>query len=221
MTNQALNTFFTFYKKEGLVKTIKKSFFYIWYDYFHFAEYVLHFCSKDIKPIDLRLSDRYSVHMVNEKHPFGSHLKQYLHKYGKYRSEEYVLNKFHERIKLGADLWFIIFDGEIANTQWVIRGGFIKPFYFPLFIDDIVLFDTFTFKNFRRQGLNRLVLMKILNYYTEHGASNFYLTIKTWNIASIKSAMNANFKTIGKISRFNLFGSQMLLWHQKYKQRRL
>ena len=214
MIAQTLKSAITFFRKEGLRTTIKRIIFVVWYNRIHTAEYIYRLSRKDFVPIDVEYDPNTTILRFNHSNPMPKDLfEQFQYKFGQYRGSDAVIKKVKSRLAKGADLWVLCIDGEIANTQWAFRGGFIEPFFFPICEDEVVFFDTFTFENFRGRALNKKLLIKMQQTYIDEDVIAFYLTIKSWNVISVKATTKARFEKIGKASKLVFFGKPLIFWH--------
>ena len=215
MIHQTLNSALRFLRKEGLRSTIKRAIFVVFYNYLYLTEYIFQRSCNDIKIANDFDDLPISAIRVDRQAPIPGKLHdQLIRKFSQYRGAESVKQKILARIDKGAELWVLCIEDEIATSIWAFRGGFLKPFFFPIGHDEIVLFDAFTFTNFRGRALTKKLLRQMLHAYEKEGVLAFYLSIKTWNVPSIKSVDKAGFKNIGKASKLDLLGKPLIFWHK-------
>lgn len=203
----------TFLRKEGFLRTITKIMKALWYEHLYATTAIFRLKTEDFS-LESTLAEsnieanRISRHSDNR----AAFTHEYAMKFASYRSIEAVKRFVDVRLDQGAELWTFIVNGRIANTQWAIRGKYIEPFYYPLSDEDAVLFDAFTFEEFRRKGINPKGLVHMINCLRREGVKNIIVMIKVWNKASIQSTLKAPFEKIGVARKFNIFGKSLVFW---------
>jgi hypothetical protein len=117
-----------------------------------------------------------------------------------------------ERFELGASLWLIKFEGQLAGYGWSLQGRTVEPYYFPLGKDDIHLFDFHVFPHYRGRGINPLLVAGILRNVTPTCGGRAFIEAAEWNGAQLSSLRKTPFHHLGMARSFTLFGHTFVSW---------
>lgn len=126
-----------------------------------------------------------------------------------------------ERFGLGASLWLIKFEGQLAGYGWTLQGRTVEPHYFPLGEHDVQFLDFHVFPKFRGRGIDCVLMNYILSQLSRDCGKRAYGEAAEWNTASLASFAMARFIPLGKAKKFVLFGRTVVWWSsQAVEQRR-
>ena len=119
-----------------------------------------------------------------------------------------------ERLELGASLWLIKFEGNLAGYGWTLQGHTVKPHYFRLAPGDVHLFDFHVFPQYRGQGVNPLLVSYILRSLAAEGQGRAFIEAAEWNQAQLASLRRTPFRRLGLARKFTLFRYTMVCWDE-------
>jgi len=117
-----------------------------------------------------------------------------------------------ERFGKGASLWLIKSESRLAGHGWSLRGGTIQRHYFPLGPDDAHLFDFHVFPQYRGQGMNPLLVTRILQGLATEGASRALIEAAEWNQAQLSSLAKTPFRRLGLARKLTIFDRTIVCW---------
>lgn len=123
-----------------------------------------------------------------------------------------VLRKMRERFEKGASLWLIRSSGLIAGYGWTLQGRTVEPYFFPLAVDDVHLFDFHVFPEFRGQGLNPLLVGHIVASVAREAGGRAFIEAAEWNSAQLASLKKTPFARLGMVRTMTLFGHTFTSW---------
>jgi GNAT superfamily N-acetyltransferase len=130
--------------------------------------------------------------------------------------------KIKERFELGASLWLIKFEDNLAGYGWTLQGRTVEPHYFPLAADDAHLFDFQVFPEYRGRGVNPLLVGYILRSLTAERQGRAFIEAAEWNRAQLASLGRTPFRRLGWARKGTLFRQTMVCWgtHEPEQQTR-
>jgi ribosomal protein S18 acetylase RimI-like enzyme len=117
-----------------------------------------------------------------------------------------------ERFELGASLWLIKSEGQLAGYGWSLQGRTVEPYYFPLGKDDIHLFDFHVFPQYRGRRINPLLVTHILHKLAANCGGRAFIEAAEWNEAQLSSLRKTPFRHLGMARSFTLFGHTFVSW---------
>jgi ribosomal protein S18 acetylase RimI-like enzyme len=119
-----------------------------------------------------------------------------------------------ERFGLGASLWLFRLGPKLAGYGWTLVGKTVEPYFFPLGSGDVHLFDFFVFPEFRGRGINRLLVLEILNRLAAEKKARAFIETAEWNTAQLRSLGRMPFKRLGVARKFGAFGRTFAVWQR-------
>jgi len=119
---------------------------------------------------------------------------------------------FAQRFARGATMWLVRTGEEIAGYGWTLRGGTIQPDYYQLGEKDVHLFDFMVLPEFRRQGINCMLVNHIAQALAAEGRARAYIETYEWNHSMLKSLERTNFRACGKAHKRFLQGHTVVTW---------
>jgi GNAT superfamily N-acetyltransferase len=117
-----------------------------------------------------------------------------------------------ERFERGALLWMVKAGDRVAAYGWTLRGRTIQPYYFPLGINDVQLFDFYVAPKFRGRALHWLLTSHILHQLAAQGASRAFADTGAWNDAQLASFTMTPFRELGRLRTFRIIGRVLTCW---------
>ena len=117
-----------------------------------------------------------------------------------------------ERFELGASLWLIKSEDQLAGYGWSLQGRTVEPYYFPLGKDDIHLFDFHVFPQYRGRGINPLLVTQILHNLAANCGGRAFIEAAEWNEAQLSSLRRTPFRQLGLARPFSIFGRAFVSW---------
>jgi hypothetical protein len=117
-----------------------------------------------------------------------------------------------ERFEKGASLWLVVSEGRLAGYGWTLHGQAIAPYYFPLGLDDVQLFDFYVFPKFRGRALHWLLTAHILHMLAAEGRSRAFADTGEWNQAQLASFKMTPFRPLGLVRTYNILGNVLTCW---------
>ena len=117
-----------------------------------------------------------------------------------------------ERFGLGASLWLIKSEDNLAGYGWTLQGHTVEPHFFELGQQDIHLFDFHVFPQYRGQGLNPLLVKQILRNLADGVEGRAFVEAAEWNQAQLTSLGRTPFHRLGSARKFTLFRHTMVFW---------
>jgi GNAT superfamily N-acetyltransferase len=117
-----------------------------------------------------------------------------------------------QRFALGASLWLIRFDGQLAGYGWSLQGRTVEPHYFLLGQDDVHLFDFQVFPQYRGQGINPLLVGHILQNLALECRGRVFIEAAEWNRPQLASLRRTPFCRLGLASKITLLRRTVVCW---------
>jgi hypothetical protein len=120
--------------------------------------------------------------------------------------------KIKERFELGASLWLIKFENNLAGYGWTLQGRTVEPHYFPLAADDVQFLDFHVFPKFRGRAMDWFLMTHILHRLGADGRARAFGEAAEWNKASLSSFAMTPFRRLGWAKKFTVFGHTIVYW---------
>jgi ribosomal protein S18 acetylase RimI-like enzyme len=120
-----------------------------------------------------------------------------------------------ERFVLGASLWLIKFEDQLAGYGWTLQGRTVEPHYFPLGERDVQLLDFHVFPKFRGRAMDWVLMTHILHRLAAEGVARAFGEAAEWNQASLSSFAMNSFRRLGSARKFTVLGRTIVLWAGK------
>ena len=117
-----------------------------------------------------------------------------------------------ERFELGASLWLIKLEDQLAGYGWTLQGRTVEPHYFRLGPDDVHLFDFHVFPQYRGRGVNPSLVSYILRSLAAESHGRAFIEAAEWNQAQLASLRRTPFRRLGSARKFTLFRHTMVFW---------
>lgn len=107
------------------------------------------------------------------------------------------LLRMHEEFSDDGVLWIGYFADRVAGYQWSRRGDRVPSWYFPLTENDVVIFSTVTFYEFRGQNIGPTLMAHICR---EEVLSEGIATADTliWNTPAVRFVEKTGFTNLGQ-----------------------
>ena len=117
-----------------------------------------------------------------------------------------------ERFGLGASLWLIKFEDQLAGYGWTLQGRTVEPHYFPLGERDVQFLDFHVFPKFRGRAMDWVLMTHILHRLAADGVVRAFGEAAEWNQASLSSFAMNSFSRLGCARKFTVLGRTIVLW---------
>jgi ribosomal protein S18 acetylase RimI-like enzyme len=125
---------------------------------------------------------------------------------------ELARRRIKERFELGASLWIIKSEDNLAGYGWTLQGRTVEPHYFRLAPDDVHLFDFHVFPQYRGRGLNPLLVRYILRSLAAECQGRAFIEAAEWNQAQLASLRRTPFRHLEAARKFTLFRRTVVFW---------
>ena len=123
-----------------------------------------------------------------------------------------MLQRINERFAANAELWLMRCNETIAAYGWTLKEKTIEPYFFPIKVGDIHLFDFYAFTEFRGRGLNPSLVWQILAEAGLEGSKRAFIEAAIWNNAQRSSLAKTPFIKLGTARKLSLWNSTLVLW---------
>jgi len=135
---------------------------------------------------------------------------------------ELARRRIKERFELGASVWLIKVEGNLAGYGWTLQGRTVEPHYFPLGEDDVQFLDFYVFPKYRGRALDWFLMTHILQRLATEGRARAFGEAAEWNKASLSSFAMAPFRRLGWARKFTILRRTIVWWDrgQAVEQRR-
>ena len=117
-----------------------------------------------------------------------------------------------ERFELGASVWLIKVEDNLAGYGWTLQGRTVEPHYFRLGMDDVHLFDFHMFPQYRGRGLNPALVSYILRGLAAECRGRAFIEAAEWNRAQLASLGRTSFHRLGSARKLTLFRHTIVSW---------
>jgi len=118
----------------------------------------------------------------------------------------------NERFGLGASLWFIKSDGNLAGYGWTLQGRTVEPHYFPLGQNDVQFLDFHVFPKYRGRAIDWVLIDQIVSELAAEGCKRAYGESAEWNKASLSSFAMTSFRRLGSAKKLTICGRTIVWW---------
>jgi ribosomal protein S18 acetylase RimI-like enzyme len=123
-----------------------------------------------------------------------------------------------ERFAIGATLWLVRDQDELAGYGWTLTGKTVRPYFVPLGPNDIHLFDFLVFPEFRGRRLNPALVGFILDTLGREGRSRAYIEVAEWNDKELRSLEKTSFHHLGMARRSIFLRRTIVDWRRDPKR---
>jgi hypothetical protein len=117
-----------------------------------------------------------------------------------------------QRFDLGASLWLIKFEDDLAGYGWTLQGRTVEPHYFRLGPEDVHLFDFHVFPQYRGRGANPFLVSYILRSLTTECQGRAFIEAAEWNKSQLASLMRTPFRIVGSARWYTIFCRTLVWW---------
>src|ERR1019366_2612275 len=206
-----ISRFTTYFKRNGLRATVRRVGLAARRELFS-SRMVLFYC--DFSAQSSSTADLPSFLQV-ERHKNRTDLSpQDLQQITSFWNPQLAERNIKERLELGASLWLIKFEGNLAGYGWTLQGHTVEPHYFRLGSGDVHLFDFHVFPQYRGRGVNPLLVSYILRSLAAEGQGRAFIEAAEWNQAQLASLRRTPFRRLGSARKFTLFRCTMVWWDE-------
>jgi ribosomal protein S18 acetylase RimI-like enzyme len=171
---------------------------------------VVFYC--DLRTQNLPTTVLPSQRKIEHIRSFAELKPQDLHDMTSFWNPELAQRNIKERFAKGAWLWLIKFGDNLSGYGWTLRGHTIEPYYFPMALDDVHLFDFHVFPQYRGQGVNPLLVAHILQSLAGSGVARAFIEAAEWNEVQLASLRKTPFHQLGQVNSFAIFGRKFVHW---------
>jgi len=201
--------FINYYQKKGFLKTVSRIFEQFYRILFK-SKTVLFFA--DMSEVDNSKLKLPQDIVIEYKESFNQALQSDMKKMINYWEDIMEMDRARERFEKGAILWIIKSKADIAGFGWSIRGKMVSPYHLPITPNDVVLFDFFTFEEYRGHGFYALLLENIKGKMKLEGVSRVYGHSYEWNRSSIHGLEKGNMHKFIVTRKFHFWGRNITIW---------
>ena len=124
-------------------------------------------------------------------------------------------HNIEERFELGASIWLIKVEDNLAGYGWTLQGRTVEPHYFPLGKDDVQFLDFHVFPKYRGRALGWFLMAHILHRLAVEGRTRAFGEAAEWNKASLASYAMTPFRRLGRARKLTLFRRTIVCWEQE------
>jgi|HubBroStandDraft_5_1064220.scaffolds.fasta_scaffold30984_2 hypothetical protein len=125
---------------------------------------------------------------------------------------EQAVRNLKERFELGASLWLIKCEGNLAGYGWTLQGRTVEPHYFPLGAEDVQFLDFHVFPKYRGRAMDWFLMTHILHELAAEGRARAFGEAAEWNKASLSSFAMTPFRRLGWARKFTIFRHTLVHW---------
>jgi len=137
-----------------------------------------------------------------------------LHEITSFWDPELARRRIKERFGLGASIWLIKVEDNLAGYGWTLQGRTVEPHYFRLGPDDIHLFDFHVFPQYRGRGMNPSLVSYILRSLAAESHGLAFIEAAEWNQAQLASLQKTPFRPLGRARKFTILRRTIVYWDQ-------
>jgi|HubBroStandDraft_1064217.scaffolds.fasta_scaffold194163_2 ribosomal protein S18 acetylase RimI-like enzyme len=205
----SISRFADFHRRNGLRATIRRIGLAAKRSLFS-SRMALFYC--DLSVLTSSMTDLPSSLKVERKRNAAEISQQDLQQITSLWNPKLAQRNMQERFGLGASLWLIRFEDQLAGYGWTLQGCTVEPHYFRLGPDDAHLFDFHVFSQYRGQGLNPLLVTQILHNLSAECHGRAFIEAAEWNQPQLASLRRTPFRLLGSARKLTLFRHTMVFW---------
>jgi ribosomal protein S18 acetylase RimI-like enzyme len=201
-----------YYKRHGFAATLRR--FTLQAERTLFANrMVLFYCDLAmLRPATTEMPARLKV----ERHRTQTDITpQDLQQITSFWNPDLASHNISHRFGLGASLWLIRFEGQLAGYGWTLQGRTVEPHYFPLAEDDVQFLDFHVFPKYRGRALDWFLMTHILHQLAKDGRARAFGEAAEWNKASLSSFGMTPFRRLGFARKFTFFNGTIVWWDER------
>jgi len=121
--------------------------------------------------------------------------------------------QIRDRFQKGAIAWFLHKNSQLAGYGWTLTGSTMERHYFSLGENDVHLFDFVVFPRFRGQGVNPVLVGRILAVMAAEGHARAFIESAIRNKSQLRSLSKTPFRRYATATKVNLLGRSLVIWH--------
>jgi ribosomal protein S18 acetylase RimI-like enzyme len=209
MISNSISRFTVYFKRNGLRATVRRLALAARRALFS-SRMVLFYC--DLPTLSPPTADLPSSLKV-ERHTDQTDLSpQDLQEITSFWNPEQARSNIKERFELGASLWLIRFEDNLAGYGWTLQGCTVEPHYFPLGPEDVQFLDFHVFPKYRGRAMDWFLMTHILHRLAEEGRARAFGEAAEWNTASLASFAMTLFRHLGWARKFTIFRRTLVHW---------
>lgn len=95
-------------------------------------------------------------------------------------------------------LWVGLIDGQMAASQWSVRGRYRSQWFIPLAPDDIVIFAASTRNAFRGRGIHPAMIRYIMEHEGDDRVG-IYADTQVWNNVARRNIEKAGYRAFAEM----------------------
>jgi ribosomal protein S18 acetylase RimI-like enzyme len=204
----ALQRIALFYRRQGLLATIKR-FFTALHRSFFLGRMIIYSCPMPFEGIGLSAK----ANKVDFERATNAHLsKDDYATVLDIGSIEERSRDIANRFELGSELWLAKVNGRVAGFGWTLVGKTVSPHYFTLGANEVHFFDFHVFPEYRGRGINIALIEKILTTLSAQPLSRAHIECAAWNHAQIRSLSKTPFHRQAEVIRITFLGRTIIIW---------
>jgi len=169
---------------------------------------------RDIPAEPFPTSDLPSCLKVERKRSEADLSAQDLHQITSFWNPKLAQQNIKERFGLGASLWLIRSEGNLAGYGWTLQGCTVEPHYFPLGERDVQFLDFHVFPKYRGRAMDWVLVNHIISELAADGCKRAYGEAAEWNKASLSSFAMTSFRRLGLARKFTVLGHTLVGWNR-------
>jgi ribosomal protein S18 acetylase RimI-like enzyme len=205
----SISRFADFHRRNGLRATIRRIGLAAKRSLFS-SRMALFYC--DLSVLTSSMTDLPSSLKVERKRNAAEISQQDLQQITSLWNPKLAQRNMQERFGLGASLWLIRFEDQLAGYGWTLQGRTVEPHYFPLGERDVQFLDFHVFSKFRGRAIDWVLMTHILHRLAAEGAARAFGEAAEWNQASLSSFAMNSFRRLGSARKFTIFGRTIVYY---------
>ena len=123
----------------------------------------------------------------------GRHFQQLMAEEG-----SVLLQQMNREFADGGVFWVATLEEHVVAYQWSRRGFQVERWFVPLEADDVVIFATVTFPQWRGRGIGPAMMQHIIANELA-GRGRAYVDCKVWNKPAMRGIAKAGFTCMGRM----------------------
>lgn len=206
--SSAISRFGDYYDRNGFRATLSRFLLEARRALF-FDRMVIFYC--DLRPEALpqvNLPECLKVERYRDEKDVGP---QDLHAITSFWNPNLAQRRLDERFRLGASLWLIKFEEQLAGYGWTLRGRTVEPHYFPLAKHDVQFLDFHVFPKYRGRAIDWFLMTYILHELAVEGCARAFGEAAEWNQPSLASFGMTPFCRLGIAKKIAVHGN-IIVW---------
>ena len=207
--SESISRLRAYHERNGLSATVRRAWLAAERALF-FRHSVLFYC--DLSSLKGAAPDLPNSLTVERKRSASELANEDLQAITSFWSPELANRNIKQRFELGASLWLIKSNGQLAGYEWTLKGKTVEPHYFPLGVDDVQFLDLHVFPKYRGRAIACFLMSQILHALAAEGLARAFGEAAEWNAASLSCYAMTPFRVLGRASKFAIFGRPVVHW---------